>query len=89
MAAGTIRYWAGARAAAGVHEEAYEGDTLGAVLDAAASASRVLDLAMALGRGGSLDAIGRTRLVVERRVRRLRSWTAAAERRAARAERVA
>jgi hypothetical protein len=58
-------------------------------LDAAASASRVLDLAMALGRGGSLDAIGRTRLVVERRVRRLRSWTAAAERRAARAERVA
>ena len=38
MAAGTIRYWAGARAAAGVHEEPYEGDTLGAVLDAAASA---------------------------------------------------
>ena len=38
MAAGTIRYWAGARAAAGIHEEAYEGDTLGAVLDAAASA---------------------------------------------------
>jgi len=25
VAAGTIRYWAGARAAAGVHEEAYEG----------------------------------------------------------------
>ena len=38
MAAGTIRYWAGARAAAGIHEEPYEGDTLGAVLDAAASA---------------------------------------------------
>ena len=38
MAAGTIRYWAGARAAAGTHEETYEGDTLGAVLDAAASA---------------------------------------------------
>jgi sulfur-carrier protein len=38
VAAGTIRYWAGARAAAGTHEEPYEGDTLGAVLDAAASA---------------------------------------------------
>jgi hypothetical protein len=38
VAAGTIRYWAGARAAAGIHEEPYEGDTLGAVLDAAASA---------------------------------------------------
>jgi len=31
VAAGTIRYWAGARAAAGIHEEPYEGDTLGAV----------------------------------------------------------
>jgi len=58
-------------------------------LEAASAASRVLDLAMALGRGGSLDAIGRTRLVVERRVRRLRSWTAAAERRAARPTRAA
>lgn len=38
MAAGTIRYWAGARAAAGTAEEAYDGDTLGAVLDAAAAA---------------------------------------------------
>jgi sulfur-carrier protein len=38
VAAGTIRYWAGARAAAGTHEEPYEGDTLGAVLDAAAAA---------------------------------------------------
>jgi uncharacterized protein YprB with RNaseH-like and TPR domain len=57
---------------------------LSGALEAAAAASRVLDLAMALGRGGSLDAIGRARLVVERRVRRLRSWTAAAERRAAR-----
>ena len=38
MAAGTIRYWAGARAAAGVAEEPYDGDTLGAVLDQAAAA---------------------------------------------------
>ena len=38
MATGTIRYWAGARAAAGTAEEAYEGDTLGAVLDSAATA---------------------------------------------------
>ena len=52
-------------------------------------ASRVLDLTLALGRGGSLDAIGRTRLRVERRVRRLRRWVAAADRRAARAARVA
>jgi uncharacterized protein len=58
-------------------------------LAAATSASRVLDLALALGRGGSLDAIGRTRLRVESRVRRLRRWVAAADRRAARAARVA
>jgi hypothetical protein len=58
-------------------------------LEAAAAASRVLDLALALGRGGSLDAIGRARLCVERRVRRLRRWTAAAERRAARTRNVA
>ena len=37
MAAGTIRYWAGARAAAGVAEEPYDGDTLGSVLDQAAA----------------------------------------------------
>ena len=58
-------------------------------LAAATSASRVLDLALALGRGGSLDAIGRTRLRVESRVRRLRRWVAAADRRAARAARAA
>lgn len=58
-------------------------------LEAAAAASRVLDLALALGRGGSLDAIGRARLRVERRLRRLRRWVAAADRRAARARRVA
>jgi hypothetical protein len=58
-------------------------------LEAAAAASRVLDLALALGRGGSLSDIGRARLRVERRLRRLRRWTAAAERRAARTARVA
>jgi molybdopterin synthase sulfur carrier subunit len=36
VAAGTIRYWAGARAAAGVPEEPFDGETLGDVLDAAA-----------------------------------------------------
>lgn len=35
MATGTIRYWAGARAVAGVAEEPYDGRTLGEVLDAA------------------------------------------------------
>ena len=68
--------------------ERHRNDLPGA-LEAAAAASRVLDLAFALGRGGSLDAIGRTRLRVERRLRRLRSWVAAAERRAARSARVA
>jgi hypothetical protein len=66
--------------------ERHRHDLAGA-LEAAAAASRVLDLAFALGRGGSLDAIGRTRLTVERRLRRLRRWVAAAERRAARAGR--
>ncbi len=50
MAAGTIRYWAGARAAAGIAEEPYDGDTLGAVLDQVAAAhgpalARVLTVA--------------------------------------------
>jgi hypothetical protein len=62
--------------------ERHHRDLAGA-LEAAASASRVLDLALALGRGGSLDAIGRARLRVERRARRLRRWVAAADRRAA------
>jgi uncharacterized protein YprB with RNaseH-like and TPR domain len=62
---------------------------LAGALAAATSASRVLDLALALGRGGSLDAIGRTRLQVESRVRRLRRWVAAADRRAARTARIA
>ena len=37
MARGTIRYWAAARAAAGTHEEPFEGSTLGEVLDRAAA----------------------------------------------------
>ena len=68
--------------------ERHRGDLAGA-LAAATAASRVLDLALALGRGGSMDAIGRARLRVEARVRRLRRWVAAADRRAARAARVA
>jgi molybdopterin synthase sulfur carrier subunit len=35
MAGGTIRYWAAAKAAAGVDSEPYEAATLGAALDAA------------------------------------------------------
>ena len=53
-------------------------------LEAAAAASRVLDIAFALGRGGSIAEVGRTRIAVERRLRRLRRWVESAERRAAR-----
>lgn len=35
MTKGTIRYWAAAKEAAGVAEEGYDADTLGAALDAA------------------------------------------------------
>lgn len=63
--------------------ERYRGDLRGA-MEAAAAASRVLDIAFALGRGGSLAEVGRTRIVVERRLRRLRRWVEAAERRAQR-----
>src|SRR5918994_456822 len=66
--------------------ERHRGDLRGA-MDAAAAASRVLDIAFALGRGGSIAEVGRTRLTVERRLRRLRRWVAAAERRAAREHR--
>ena len=50
MAAVTVRYWAGARAAAGTTEESYDGETLGAVLDQAVAAhgaglARVLSVA--------------------------------------------
>jgi hypothetical protein len=63
--------------------ERHRGDLHGA-LEAAATASRVLDLAFALGRGGGMLALGRVRLRVEARLRRLRRWVAAAERRRAR-----
>ncbi len=62
--------------------ERHRGDLRGA-MDAAAAASRVLDIAFALGRGGTIAEVGRTRLTVERRLRRLRRWVAAAERRTA------
>jgi len=64
VAAGTIRYWAGARAAAGITEEPYDGDTLGSVLDQAAAAhgaalARVLTVASFLVDGvrTSRDAV--------------------------------
>lgn len=66
--------------------ERHRGDLHGA-LEACAAASRVLDLAFALGRGGSLDELGRTRLLVDGRLRRLRRWAAAAQRRQLAAER--
>lgn len=66
--------------------ERHRGDLAGAMA-AAAAASRVLDIAFALGRGGSMVEVGRTRVSVERRLRRLRRWVAAAERRAERAQR--
>jgi hypothetical protein len=68
--------------------ERHRGDLSGA-LEAAAAASRVLDLAFALGRGGGVREVGKVRLRVESRLRRLRQWNDAAERRAARARRVA
>jgi molybdopterin converting factor small subunit len=64
VAAGTIRYWAGARAAAGITEEPYDGHTLGSVLDQAAAAhgpalARVLTVASFLVDGvrTSRDAV--------------------------------
>ncbi len=60
--------------------ERHRSDLPGA-LEAAAAASRALDLAFALGRGGAIREIGAARLVVERRLRRLRRWTAARARR--------
>ncbi|MEP6680643.1 MAG: ribonuclease H-like domain-containing protein [Chloroflexota bacterium] len=63
--------------------ERHRHDLAGA-LEAAGAASRVLDIAFALGRGGSPQAIGAVRLRVESRLRRLRRWVAASDRRAAR-----
>lgn len=66
--------------------ERHLGDLDGA-LEATVAASRVLDLAFALGRGGGIREVGAVRLRVDARLRRLRRWTAAAERRAAAAAR--
>ncbi len=63
--------------------ERHRADLRGA-LDAAVTAGRVLDLAFALGRGGGMLAVGRVRLRVDARLRRLRRWVAAADRREAR-----
>jgi hypothetical protein len=68
--------------------ERNRGDLSGA-LEAVSAASRVLDLAFALGRGGGMQVLGAVRLRVDSRRRRLRSWVAAAERRAAAKRRIA
>jgi hypothetical protein len=68
--------------------ERHAADLRGA-LEATRAASRVLDLALALGRGGSMEKIGQARLLVERRRRRLTQWVEAADRRELRAERTA
>jgi tetratricopeptide (TPR) repeat protein len=57
---------------------------LEAALGAVMAASRVLDLAFALGRGGSVQEVGRARLQVGGRRRRLERRLAAEERRARR-----
>jgi hypothetical protein len=68
--------------------ERHRGDLSGA-LEAVSAASQVLDLAFALGRGGGIRVLGAVRLRVDSRRRRLRSWVAAAERRAAGKRRIA
>lgn len=60
--------------------ERHRGDLQGA-LEAVEAGSRVLDLAFALGRDGSMLSIGKARLRIDARRRRLRRWVAAAERR--------
>ena len=60
MATGTIRYWAAARAAAGVAEETYDGSTLADVLDTATRShgpelARVLSVASFLVDGRRTD----------------------------------
>jgi len=60
MARGTIRYWAAARAAAGVAEEPYAGETLADVLGASVRAhgpdlARVLSVASFLVDGVRTD----------------------------------
>ena len=68
--------------------ERHAGDLPGA-LDAVSAASRALDLALALGRGGGMAAIGSARIAVERRRRRLDRWLTARERRSSRRRAVA
>lgn len=68
--------------------ERHRGDLTGA-LEATRAASRVLDLAFALGRGGGMLAIGKLRLQVDARMRRLARWVGAAQRREARRLRAA
>lgn len=63
--------------------ERHRGDLRGA-LEAVEAGSRVLDLTFALGRGGGMLSIGKARLQIDARRRRLRRWVAAAERREAR-----
>lgn len=62
--------------------ERQRGD-LSAALAATSNAARVLDLTFALGRGGDIGALAAARVRVDRRLRRLRSWVAAADRRKA------
>lgn len=57
------------------------GDDLVGALEAAEAASRALDLAFAMGRGGGMAQIGAARITVDRRLRRLRTWVAARRRR--------
>lgn len=58
----TVRYWAGARDAAGTANERHPGDTVGAVLDAAVAAHPALERVVAVstflldGRASSRDA---------------------------------
>jgi len=65
------------------------GKDLRGALDATQAASRVLDLAFALARGGGMLSIGKVRLQIDARLRRLRRWVAAADRRETRLRRVA
>ena len=63
--------------------ERHRGDLAGA-LEAAQAAARICDLAFALGSGGSIAALAKVRLRVDSRLRRLRRWVAARQRREAR-----
>ena len=70
-AAVTVRYWAGARAAAGVDAESQTGDTLGAVLEAAVTAHPGLERVVAVstfivdGRASDRTTVMRPGMTVE------------------------